>query len=837
MRLLNTFTGAFESFDDPRAVRYAILSHVWQLASDHGQSAELSYQQLLALQDSAADPVDLFDKLSAVAPKVYHACQVAKRDGFRYIWIDSCCIDKASSAELTESINSMFDWYRSGKACYAYLHDVNDGLDPKPVTSKFCRSRWFTRGWTLQELLAPCNVLFLSKDWRPIESKYVLASTISRITGIPIPILRHEQPLSTVPVAQRMSWAYQRQTTKIEDQAYCLLGMFDINMTPIYGEGREAFIRLQQSILEHIPDQSILAWGPRAPFDSLFSITPPSHLAMPSVLSLQHHDNRYPESYLLASSPHPFISATDIAIISPESLAHDLGLDQPIRPKYETTPYGIRTKCAIMPMYDQAGIEHRLAFLACRETRFGNLVALVLCSRGSNHLDVESMYVGAPDHRYDHESSLSPYRSRSTETTGPIRLVSLSRDDVSKHRDKVIVAKVSIRYSTPNLEQLLSSDEPIHAQLQAVAPLSPALPPLVLAQWRCNLLEAQGYRVLGPTAEQPGLIVLKPDNADRGTINIHIDRCACEYGARKGGLRARVDVGGDIAHPLFLLSTRLNSIGHLPCRRDHIKEWEFHDGIATQTYASITSGQGTRFLRLSLTLDDPRSSTSPYILDVEVSESPSADVSRRLPLVGHSRAATMDYRDGGGEGERLYDHTLQSELSLSSMNRSKILSDHPSRPPSPTLSFGSGVHFAPRDLSLSLPSSATNRRNTVDTGLSSLRLLTPPQSPSGRRDHSWSTSPLGTAGNSLVSLQYSMTTTESRGRREGESRSSRGGHADHLMPNITQSPTETLSTPSSDLILEPTADTQASTPDGTDSMPKRGSRWSWTRTIRSLRRN
>ncbi|EJF59078.1 HET-domain-containing protein, partial [Dichomitus squalens LYAD-421 SS1] len=261
MRLLNTFTGAFESFDDPRAVRYAILSHVWQLASDHGQSAELSYQQLLALQDSAADPVDLFDKLSAVAPKVYHACQVAKRDGFRYIWIDSCCIDKASSAELTESINSMFDWYRSGKACYAYLHDVNDGLDPKPVTSKFCRSRWFTRGWTLQELLAPCNVLFLSKDWRPIESKYVLASTISRITGIPIPILRHEQPLSTVPVAQRMSWAYQRQTTKIEDQAYCLLGMFDINMTPIYGEGREAFIRLQQSILEHIPDQSILAWG------------------------------------------------------------------------------------------------------------------------------------------------------------------------------------------------------------------------------------------------------------------------------------------------------------------------------------------------------------------------------------------------------------------------------------------------------------------------------------------------------------------------------------------------------------------------------------------------
>ena len=195
-----------------------------------------------------------------LSPKIRDACVVARKNGYRYIWIDSCCIDKSSSSELSEAINSMYKWYALADVCYAYLADVPPGDDHHVVGSYFRKSRWFTRGWTLQELIAPINVVFLSKDWAPIGSKHALDSLVENITKISCRALLHLDPLDKFSVAQRMSWAAKRRTTRVEDRAYSLLGMFNIHMPTLYGEGDHAFHRLQEQIMQRIPDQSLFAW-------------------------------------------------------------------------------------------------------------------------------------------------------------------------------------------------------------------------------------------------------------------------------------------------------------------------------------------------------------------------------------------------------------------------------------------------------------------------------------------------------------------------------------------------------------------------------------------------
>ncbi|RYP01527.1 hypothetical protein DL764_006193 [Monosporascus ibericus] len=169
-----------------------------------------------------------------------------------------CCIDKASSAELTEAINSMFRWYRNAEICYAYLSDIPSA---KRIHQKLERSRWFTRGWTLQELIAPAEVVFYSMDWDHVGTKSELSASISSITKIDASFLDSKN-LMSASVAQRMSWAAHRETSRPEDIAYCLLGIFDINMPLIYGEGMKAFQRLQEEIIESYPmDYSFFAWG------------------------------------------------------------------------------------------------------------------------------------------------------------------------------------------------------------------------------------------------------------------------------------------------------------------------------------------------------------------------------------------------------------------------------------------------------------------------------------------------------------------------------------------------------------------------------------------------
>jgi hypothetical protein len=188
--------------------------------------------------------------------------------GFNYVWIDTCCIDKSSSAELQEAVNSMFKWYLHSSICLVYLEDVptkrDESTDSEIEKASIIKSRWFTRGWTLQELVAPGNIIFYSKYWENIGTRASLATLISKKTKIDENVLISSSPQFNIlgrSVANRMSWAAFRETTRPEDIAYSLLGIFDVNMPLLYGEGEErAFLRLQEEILKNSDDQSLLAW-------------------------------------------------------------------------------------------------------------------------------------------------------------------------------------------------------------------------------------------------------------------------------------------------------------------------------------------------------------------------------------------------------------------------------------------------------------------------------------------------------------------------------------------------------------------------------------------------
>lgn len=247
MRLLNTFTYEMREFvvDIPH---YAILSHTWGVE-------EVIYYDVVNKQG-----------LHAVSwkqgfPKLMGFSKVAAQNGFKWVWMDSCCIDKSSSAELSEAINSMFAWYRDAVVCYVYLFDflASEGSEFHFVISA-ARSRWFTRGWTLQELLAPENIVFYDQNWKDSGSKRSLAGAISSITGIDQKVLSGETGVNDYSVAQKMSWASIREVTRVEDMAYSLLGIFGINMPLLYGEGLRSFGRLQQEIIKTSTDQTIFAW-------------------------------------------------------------------------------------------------------------------------------------------------------------------------------------------------------------------------------------------------------------------------------------------------------------------------------------------------------------------------------------------------------------------------------------------------------------------------------------------------------------------------------------------------------------------------------------------------
>ncbi|RYP41740.1 hypothetical protein DL767_000756 [Monosporascus sp. MG133] len=251
MRLINVHSMEFLEASDPRAERYVILSHTWE----DGQEVSFQEWNTYITKNQGWEAV----AQKSGFKKIEGACQEAKVHGFEYIWVDTNCIDKSSSAELSEAINSMFAWYTFSAVCFVYLSDVAFHYDVD--RTMFEDSRWFTRGWTLQELLAPIEVYFYSKEWMRLGTRISLAHEIADITSIGKDYLTGKN-LHSASVATRMSWAATRQTTREEDKAYSLLGIFDINMPLLYGEGGKAFLRLQEEIIKVSTDQSIFAWDP-----------------------------------------------------------------------------------------------------------------------------------------------------------------------------------------------------------------------------------------------------------------------------------------------------------------------------------------------------------------------------------------------------------------------------------------------------------------------------------------------------------------------------------------------------------------------------------------------
>ncbi|EAU33497.1 predicted protein [Aspergillus terreus NIH2624] len=214
--------------------------------------------------------------------KIRRTCEQALRHHLNYVWVDTCCIDKTSSAELSEAINSMFTWYRRADICYAFLEDVSPSTDPHDPGGEFIHSEWFTRGWTLQELLAPSCLVFYASDWSPIAWRDGLILSIATATGIDKDTMQQIdrdglEVLRCISIAERMSWAANRRTTRVEDIAYCLLGIFGVNMPLLYGEGARAFRRLQEEIIKRSADQSIFAWGrdaTRSKALGIFAVSP-----------------------------------------------------------------------------------------------------------------------------------------------------------------------------------------------------------------------------------------------------------------------------------------------------------------------------------------------------------------------------------------------------------------------------------------------------------------------------------------------------------------------------------------------------------------------------------
>ncbi|KAI6043941.1 heterokaryon incompatibility protein-domain-containing protein [Pisolithus marmoratus] len=251
--------------------KYAILSHCWGVAKE-GEK-EVTFQemeQFVAMNEGKRSEI----RGRTGYKKIIDTCRQAQKDGLEWVWVDTCCINKESSVELSEAINSMYKWYANSKQCYAYLHDTvggswtyswNDRREPVAIP------KWFSRGWTLQELIAPKAVHFFDQRWEWIGDKARLAWILGEITRIPEDVLKEglQKALSpiknsrrpTPSVAQIMSWAADRTTTREEDRAYSLLGLFGVHMPMLYGEGKNAFRRLQLEIIRTSNDQSIFAWG------------------------------------------------------------------------------------------------------------------------------------------------------------------------------------------------------------------------------------------------------------------------------------------------------------------------------------------------------------------------------------------------------------------------------------------------------------------------------------------------------------------------------------------------------------------------------------------------
>ncbi|KAK4215806.1 hypothetical protein QBC37DRAFT_418571 [Rhypophila decipiens] len=267
MHLLNTQTLQLEEHID-NIPPYVILSHTWG-------DQEVSYQEMMMTTPQSPET-----QQKAGYTKILATCHLAQQiliypdepisqgNRISHVWIDTCCIDKSSSAHLTENINSMYEFYTRARLCIVHLVDLPLGVTFKEGL-KSCR--WITRGWTLQEMIASREIHFYSsnyvpdgdvKEWKYLGTKAQFSDALAEATNVPRDVLTGSGSVGSYSLAQRMLWASKRITTRPEDMAYCLLGIFGVNMPLIYGERDRAFRRLQEHIIKGSNDMTIFAWEP-----------------------------------------------------------------------------------------------------------------------------------------------------------------------------------------------------------------------------------------------------------------------------------------------------------------------------------------------------------------------------------------------------------------------------------------------------------------------------------------------------------------------------------------------------------------------------------------------
>lgn len=445
MRLLNVRTLKLEYYEDWETVPpYAILSHVWEYQ-------EVLFEDLQDVTDSQ-DIQDLQSRLNDLEHRIMGAdaqltsrwrwrwrwwsrdeqvekkdsdetqpenpqlrrakqkkgwskiegcCREAAKYGLFHVWIDTCCICKTSSSELSESINSMFAWYRDARLCIAYLGDVPGRDDVAATDSGFDLSKWFTRGWTLQELIAPREVLFYRRDWSFMGLRSSLANRITGITGIAEDILSDHilENVGRFSVAARLAWAAWRKTSREEDRAYALMGLFGVNMPTIYGEGQKAaFLRLQNEIFRSSADHSIFAWR-----DIAWMMDDDSgSVSGPTVTLHTIPGDSSSQTYTRPLYRSPIHTAWDLFAPSPDAFASphlihsvpyvnmDLNLNDSSRintlSKYSMTSHGMRVQLLLeLIQKHESGRLVFLAHLACKVQDGKNTVAIYLVSEQPGH--------------------------------------------------------------------------------------------------------------------------------------------------------------------------------------------------------------------------------------------------------------------------------------------------------------------------------------------------------------------------------------------------------------------------------------------------------------------
>ncbi|TBU58543.1 hypothetical protein BD310DRAFT_473834 [Dichomitus squalens] len=460
------------------------------------------YIEWLKIVASLCRPLDTILDNPMLSEKIRKACGVARAHGHSLIWIDSCCIDKTSSSELSEAINSMYSWYRYASVCYAHLADVPDGtvVTQGSANEVFRQIRWFRRGWTLQELIAPRIVIFVSAQWTFLGSRFALADLLQDITGIDSHVLTRQLEPKDFPVAVRMGWAACRKTTRVEDEAYALLGVFGLHMQPMYGEGERAFIRLQEEILKRIPDATLFAWGRTMHSTMALYMDGEDKFAEncqgygPPLLSAAFDR----ETSFFARSPSSYQkrgSRSRYSPISQETLLARLGLsDGSAYPftDYAETPYGTRLHMPLIaidpePMsrfLSSYGDDSFLAILAVEsDDHPGYLIARPCFARIPG--PSRTIRILRPGHITVYRRTPTSWSGGARETTSSFDIIPINPNDIERYRSDMCCEPIHIPNARP-LPSFLGSAHGYNAEEANVA-LSPC---------SATILRTQGYSIM-----------------------------------------------------------------------------------------------------------------------------------------------------------------------------------------------------------------------------------------------------------------------------------------------------------------------------------------------------